>query len=201
MKIRLIPLLATIIGFGAIGCGHHVDDIGGTAKPKVKTALDTVPTSESAEPNGDTASGDEEVQAATENAVARSIIVNELDLLGEWDGDPGIAMRAFVYISQGDSSDGTFQVDFVVYSETRSEAVVRLAKFENGILRLNEPVEDKEGTVGYNWGICSELPFSALLAVHTDRGDFLVPATHAAVMKTVDELKPGFAYQRTPTER
>jgi hypothetical protein len=205
MKITSSILLVAIVGSGAGGCAQRSDDGSGNTALDVTGTPETISSnSEQQESHKKTVSRDGEEQgvlegqAALENPIVREILVKDLDILGEWDGDPATAIRAFVDIHINDAKEyasrGTFQVDFLVETKSQMTAVVRLANFTNGILTLDEPVEDERG-------IDSEFSFSALLAVSTDRGEFLIPACNAVVMKTTDELKPGFAYRRISNGR
>jgi hypothetical protein len=114
---------------------------------------------------GSVEGADTSTEDAIQDAVVCKILVKDLDVVGEWDGDAGAAVRAFadVHLIQDKDfeSRGMFQVDFIVETGARMTAQVRFADFKDGILKLDEPIEDEAG-------INSALPFSELLAVRTD---------------------------------
>jgi hypothetical protein len=194
MRIKTRIVLVALVASTAIGCDHHNNGL------RDKSALDVAEnpkeissSSEQKELDNEALSGNGEEQSAIENPVVREILVKDLELVGEWDGDSATAIRAVadihINVNTEYASRGTFQVDFLIETKSQMTAVVRFANFKNGILTLDEPIDDKRG-------VDTDLPFSVLLAVRTDRGEFLIPAGNAAVMKTIDELKPGFAYRR-----
>jgi hypothetical protein len=70
----------------------------------------------------------------------------------------------------------------------------RSATFKNGVLNLNEPVQEF-GIIG------SKSPYRVLYAVRTSASEFLVPAVNAELLTSVEQLAPGFACRRDPPAR
>ena len=187
--VAVIVVILTILGFLTARLEIRMQEAEQSERPAATPA--TAP--EQTASDNEAIRASRQQQIAIENAVVREILVKDLDVLGEWDGDSGNATRAFadVHIIQDKQfkSRGMFQVDFIVETETMATAKTRIANFKDGILTLDEPIDDERG-------INSGLPISALLAVRTGQGEFLIPVNNAADMKTVNELKPGFAYKR-----
>ncbi len=200
VAIALIAIILTILGFLTTRLEILLRDVGESDRPATPAA-----SPEQAGLRNAPVTDTRLQKAAIANHAVREILAKDFDPLGEWDGDPllcrgagqrvppeeAVRAHADIHIIQDPDfrSRGMFQVDFIVESRVRAVAVVRFANFKDGVLTLDEPID-------VEWGVHSELPFSALLAVRTDRGEFLVPVSNAATMTTVDELKPGFAYKR-----
>jgi hypothetical protein len=131
--------------------------------------------------------------APVKNPVAKDVMVLDADLVGEWEGiAPAGANRAFADIHPINDPDvqhrDMLQIDFIIVADPRMTAMVRLAKYESGIVTLDDEISGR--------GIESDLPFTALVVMKTEDGEFLVPIRNAEMMKSPAELKPGFAFKR-----
>jgi len=122
--------------------------------------------------------------------ILRNIPAEDLDVTGQWTGFQEFWHCSSLIVKRDAGGPGRYRLLFVRDTDLGVWQVKRTAKLANGILTLNKPVRE----VGF---APTKSPNRALYAVRTTRGEFLLPAVNAESMRSVNDLMPGFAYQRS----
>jgi hypothetical protein len=134
---------------------------------------------------------DDEVpdDSGLQNPIIRDNLAGEIEIAGVWAGFESFFWVTGVIVERDFESPDVLHITFEKNTDLGDAEYERIASFENGIVTLDEPVSRIE-LKG------SRAPYTVLYAVHTDRGDFLVPSVNAATIKSSADLRPGTAYRR-----
>jgi hypothetical protein len=132
---------------------------------------------------------DAECRTGLDNPALTEMLEIKIDIAGVWDGYSSFFWVTRLIVKKDSEGPDQYRLTFEVRTDLLDRDYERTARFENGILTLDEPVSRLEFAG-------PTAPYSVLFAVRTDRGDFLVPSVTAGTVKTVDDLQPGLAYRR-----
>jgi hypothetical protein len=135
----------------------------------------------------------DEPQTEDNGPLLERILAADADIAGEWKG---FTLTGFDYstltITKDGEAAGRYKLHFVRRTDFGNWDEKRTATLAAGISKLNKPVDDFGGT---------KEPYQMLYVVRANGTEYLLPDANAKQLKTVDQLKRPFAYERAPQSK
>lgn len=129
-----------------------------------------------------------------DNPIVRKLLAQNIDIAGEWENFSCFWGSRTLTIEGDADSAGAYHLHYTQRLDLGDLEYHRTAKFENGVVTLDEPVCEF-GMKG------SKSPYTILYVLQSDRGNFIIPSVNAETMKSPGELGQFFAYKRMASPR
>lgn len=148
---------------------------------------------EADEPSANSETAKSEKISDEDNPVIKKALNPKMEIVGEWQGFVlGGYDRSNLTVKKHPEQKDAYQLEFARKTDFSGvRRTTRTAKFVDGILTLNEPIE----------GFAISTPsYAKLYAVRSKGKDFLVPSVHVKELKQEEDLGSRTAYMLQPRD-